>query len=270
MKVIKNINNNVAICVDSAGNELIAVGKGIGFRKPPYDVDIDQISRTYYNLDNRYIALLESIDSSVFDVAVEIRQIAEQHQLATNQNLVFTLADHIDFAIKRLKEGISFSLPIEVDVKNLLPREVAVGKEALALIEKRLGVSMPPEEAVSIAINIVNAEYEHDRKWHIDARLIEDILTIVSDDMDVEIDKETFTYARFVSHLRYLLERGDAEAQDDKASLLASMRATNPREYACALVVKKKIDDELDRSLPTDEVLYLTLHISRLCDRRKT
>ncbi len=31
MKVIKKINNNVALCVDNHKKELIAFGKGIGF-----------------------------------------------------------------------------------------------------------------------------------------------------------------------------------------------------------------------------------------------
>ncbi|WP_302926203.1 CAT RNA binding domain-containing protein [Holdemania filiformis] len=30
MKVIKKINNNVALCIDQGGKELIALGKGIG------------------------------------------------------------------------------------------------------------------------------------------------------------------------------------------------------------------------------------------------
>ena len=32
MRAIKKINNNVAICADSNNKELIAFGKGIGFR----------------------------------------------------------------------------------------------------------------------------------------------------------------------------------------------------------------------------------------------
>ena len=51
MKVIKNINNNVAICVDDNGHEVVAMGKGIGFSKPPYEVDLSKIDRTYYSLD---------------------------------------------------------------------------------------------------------------------------------------------------------------------------------------------------------------------------
>ena len=38
MKVIKKINNNVAVCIDNDGHELIAFGKGIGFPKIPYEL----------------------------------------------------------------------------------------------------------------------------------------------------------------------------------------------------------------------------------------
>lgn len=46
MKVIKNINNNVSICVDDNNREVIAFGKGIGFKKPPYELELSQIDRT--------------------------------------------------------------------------------------------------------------------------------------------------------------------------------------------------------------------------------
>lgn len=266
MKVIKNINNNVAVCVDSAGKELIAVGRGIGFQHPPYEIDVERIDRTYYNLDNRYATLLETIDASVFDVAVEIRRNAERNGIATNPNLVFILADHIQGAIRRIEEGILFQLPIEHDIKNLFPREMAVGRDALGLIKSHLHTEMPDEEAAYIAINILNAEQERNRKWHVDGQLIDEIFDIVSREMMIEIDRESFAYARFVSHLRYLLDRSDRQSSDEPSDLLTSIIKSNPREYACALVVKSKIDGELSRSLPLDEVLYLTLHISRLCD----
>ncbi|RRF91978.1 MAG: hypothetical protein DUD31_08135 [Coriobacteriaceae bacterium] len=43
MQVVRNINNNVALCLDSQGNELVAFGRGIGFRKPPYEVELSRI-----------------------------------------------------------------------------------------------------------------------------------------------------------------------------------------------------------------------------------
>ena len=50
MRVIRNINNNVALCLDGNGNEVVAFGKGIGFKKPPYDIELNQIQRTYWEL----------------------------------------------------------------------------------------------------------------------------------------------------------------------------------------------------------------------------
>ena len=47
MKVIKNINNNILLCLDSRNNEVVAFGKGIGFTKPPYDVPLSKIDRTF-------------------------------------------------------------------------------------------------------------------------------------------------------------------------------------------------------------------------------
>ena len=49
MKVIKKINNNVALCLDGNQRELIAFGKGIGFKPIPYELtDLSVIERTYY------------------------------------------------------------------------------------------------------------------------------------------------------------------------------------------------------------------------------
>lgn len=48
MKVVKCINNNVAICLDDDNNELVAFGKGIGFKKPPFEIDVAVIQKTYF------------------------------------------------------------------------------------------------------------------------------------------------------------------------------------------------------------------------------
>ena len=55
MQVINKLNNNFAICIDGEGKELIAVGKGIGFPKTPYEVeDLNLITRTFYDIDPKY------------------------------------------------------------------------------------------------------------------------------------------------------------------------------------------------------------------------
>ena len=93
MKVIKKINNNVAVCLDSNNRELIAFGKGIGFPKMPYELqDLSLIDRTFYDLDSGIISLFNEIPEPVMQVAVEIVDKAKVY-LHTNlsDSLIFLL-----------------------------------------------------------------------------------------------------------------------------------------------------------------------------------
>ena len=76
MKVIKNINNNISLCLDSRNNEVVAFGKGIGFTKPPYDVPLSKIDRTFYDVDEEQLAVLKRIPEDVLEAAAEIVDLA--------------------------------------------------------------------------------------------------------------------------------------------------------------------------------------------------
>ena len=69
MRVIKNINNNVSLCVDSSGRELIAFGKGIGFKRPPYELSLEQVDRTFYNIDSIYLSMIGAIPEKIISIA---------------------------------------------------------------------------------------------------------------------------------------------------------------------------------------------------------
>ena len=50
MRVVRSINNNIAVCIDSVGNELIAMGKGIGYGELPREVSLEDVTQTFYNV----------------------------------------------------------------------------------------------------------------------------------------------------------------------------------------------------------------------------
>lgn len=270
MKVIKNINNNTAICIDSKGAELVTFGKGIGFKKAPYEIDIKQIDRTYYNLDSRYLSLLETIDENALQIAMKVKDYIKKRNMITGENFVFSLADHIEYAVERLKNGVEFQLPIANDIQQMFPKELEAGKYALELINKQYKVQMKADEAIYIALNILNSEYEINAVWKTENKLVDDIVEIVSQMMKLTIDKSNFSYSRFVSHLYYLLHRVNDEPVTSNSILLKSIQASNPKAYECALEVKKEIDQRLSTDISEDEVFYLTLHITRLCERKET
>ncbi|MGN0974935.1 MAG: CAT RNA binding domain-containing protein [Gemmiger sp.] len=62
MKIVKKLNNNVALAQDRAGRELIVFGKGVGFPTMPYELeDLSRIQRTFYNVQPQYMALLNDL-----------------------------------------------------------------------------------------------------------------------------------------------------------------------------------------------------------------
>ena len=98
MIVIKNINNNVSLCLDSKKNEVIVFGKGVGFIKPPYTIPLHKIEKTFYNVSQEQIELINLIPDQILEVASQIVDYA--NVVLDNQfqsNVVFTLADHIHF-----------------------------------------------------------------------------------------------------------------------------------------------------------------------------
>ena len=272
MKVIKNINNNVSLCLDSNNNEVVAFGKGIGFTKPPYEVDLDKIQRTYYGIDPTYINMINDIPEDILDISDKIINYARMKlENPVSSNIVITLADHINFAIQRYKENMNIKLPIVHDIEYLFDTEMEIGEYALTLIRKTLKVFLPKEEAAYIALHIINAESMNKNKKRdkLDEEMIDDICEIIEKDFQFKIDKTGFNYSRFVSHMHYLLKRGKKNemVKSENQKLYESLVNAYPKTYKCTQHVREYLKDQLNWDLSDEECIYLMLHMNRLCAR---
>lgn len=164
MKVIRNINNNVAVCMDDNNHELIAFGKGIGYQKAPYEIEISKIDRTYYNLEPHYVALLYELPEDVMNVTTEIVEKGSAYLGAELNNAFwFSLCDHINFAIENVKKGLVLSNPLTNEIRHLYEKEMKLGKWAVRHIEKRLSIRLPQSEEGNIALHFINAEQTKSR-----------------------------------------------------------------------------------------------------------
>ena len=272
MKVIKNINNNVSLCLDSNNIEVVAFGKGIGFTKPPYEVDLNQVQRTYYDIDPMYINMISDIPEEILDISDNIINYARiKLENPVSSNIVITLADHINFAIQRYKENMNIKLPIVHDIQYLFETEMETGEYALKLIKKKLKVFLPKEEAAYIALHIIHAESMNKNKKQekLDEEVIDDICDIIEKDFQIKVDKIGFNYSRFVSHMHYLLKRGKKNemVKSENQKLYESLINTYPKTYECIQHVRKYLKDQMNWDLSDEECIYLMLHINRLCAR---
>lgn len=114
MKIIKKINTSAALALDASGHEVVVLGKGIGFPPTPYELtDLSKVERTFYDVDPRYLSMIAELSQPIVMACADIADQAEielGNQL--NPNLPFTLADHVQFAVERLKSGVDLTMPI--------------------------------------------------------------------------------------------------------------------------------------------------------------
>lgn len=271
MRITKKINNNVALGLDPKGKEVVIFGKGIGFHEIPYELkDLSLISKTFYDIDSSYLELLSEIPEDIFNISSKIVDYAKSKVgCELNPSLAFMLADHINFAVIRLKKSIDITNPLTNDIKYLYKAEMEIGYKALDIIEEDLQIRFPRSEAASIALHIINAEgMQNDMNNTIKVtKVLKEITKIVEECFDFKIDQDSIDYSRFVIHLKYFVQRmrePKGKVSDSTKLLLKSLKAQCPDTYKCF----KKIDCYFKNTLKWDyneeDQLYLMVHINRL------
>lgn len=272
MKVIRNINNNVAVCLDDGNHEVVAFGRGIGFQKAPYEVELSMIDQTYYNLDSHYIALLDELPEDVMDAAFEIVNKGNAYLgVSLNKAFWFSLCDHINFAVENARKGLILSNPMTNEIQHLYEKEMLLGKWAVKHIEKKLSVKLPQTEEGSIALHFINAEQQSLQSQEKDdmEHFVDDISDIVESEMNIIIDRNDFSYARFVTHLKYLLKRSNKldESISNNVRMYEEVCDSFPEIMGTIEKIKEYIAIQLNIEPSRDELLYLMIHVNRLCAR---
>ena len=273
MRIEKVINNNIVSAFDDTGREIVVMGRGLGFGvRPGQPVNEDKIEKEF-RIKSRDTA--DQLKELLADMPLERAQISadiisyakSSLNLKLNQSIYVTLTDHINFAIDRFEKGINLQNALLWDIKRFYPREFNLGLYALRLIKERLDVELPEDEAGYIALHFVNAEYGTNIK---DAfrfpNQLKDILQITSDELGIVLDERTLHYERFVTHLKFLLQRVYRREllPNEENELAELMRTKYPKEYACSEKIAEYIEKNADCKLSGEEVMYLAIHIRRV------
>ena len=269
----KVINNNIISAYEKSGAEVIVMGRGIGFKKKQGEVvPADQISKIFRiksrTLAEQFKELLANMPLERVRISDEIISHAKDHlKLKLNQSIYVTLTDHINFAIERVSQGIEPQNALLWEIKRFYPQEFQLGIYALELIQDRLDILLPEDEAGFIALHFVNAEYGTDIR---DAVKFPDqmqaIVDIVERDLGILLDESSLHYERFMTHIKFLIQRIYRKellsSEDRELSLL--MQRKYPREYQCSLKVAEYIMQATGSRLSDEEIMYLSVNIRRV------
>ena len=273
MQVIRKLNNNAVICKDSRGQEMIALGKGIGYGELPREISLSEIERSFYHMEAKDERIMQDLPAEVVIFSAKLLDIiANELPYQLSSNAVLLLADHLAFAIERNKRKIRLKMPISYDVKQMHPLEYTIGQHVLRRVQKEFQIEPPDEEIAAIAMNLINAKaVSDDLKEQMEIELYKDMLDkiteIVENVCHLIIDRDSFDYARFATHLHYLFQRvrSGRAIDTDNLKLYKLVKEEYPKVSECVDQISECLLNQWQVQLSEEEELYLILHVNRIC-----
>ncbi len=274
MVIQKVINNNVISAYDVNQQEIVIMGKGIGFKAHTGElIDESKIEKVFRieneNLSRQFQELLENIPLEHMQLTSDIISYAIKNlNVQLNQNIYITLTDHINFAIQRQSQGIQLKNALLWETKRFYHQEYLMGKYAVDLLNEKLGTEFTEDEAGFIALHFVNAEYNTTINDTFEmTNMIQKILELVRLEMGIEFDEESLHYERFITHLKFLVQRlyRHELLKDEEIEFARMMENKYPKEYECSNHIAEYIEKEYGSKIASEEIMFLAIHIKRVC-----
>jgi beta-glucoside operon transcriptional antiterminator len=272
MQIAKVLNNNVVVVLDEQRREQVVMGRGLAFQKRVGDsLDESKIEKIFAlqsdELVGRLGELLSQIPLEVMTTCDRIIDLARGRLGKLQESLYITLTDHCHFAIERQKNGMTIRNVLLWEIKRLYPKEFELGQEARAIIARRLGVELAEDEAGFIALHLVTAQLnsEMPEVMHV-TRVMQEILQLVKYQLQLNYDEESLSYQRFVTHLKFFAQRmlTRTVVADDDVTLHSAVKDNYAKAWKCAETVAMHLQKSYQRSLTTEEIMFLAIHIERV------
>ena len=219
-------------------------------------------------MTHRFQEMAANIPIERLKVCNEIIQYAKDRlQKNINDNIYISLTDHINFAIERVKMGVPFQNPFLWEIKKFYYQEYLIGKAAIGMIEKKLKVTLPQDEAAFICAPYCECGTGSGYDVHgFHDEIVNHILDIVDECFGDRIDKESVFYERFVTHLKFFAQR--IFAGKKLRVMILEFQEIIRNKYQdcidCVEKIKAYIKETCNHDVTDEEMMYLTVHVKRV------
>jgi len=276
MKVKKILNNNVLIALNSNNQECVIIGKGIAFgKKPGNEIDVTYAVKVFKSsksgLTKKLSSMVEDIPFEHIKVCNEIVYMAGTILGQVDDKIFLTIVDHISFAIERQQKGMVFNSPF-LNIESLYPVEYDIGMRAIDIIQQRLDVRLPDNEATFIAFHFLNANGISMQNAKDGVQLINGVLEIVKQHFEIELNEDSNSYKRFITHLKFFSGRilainKNVENYNGQDHTLSNLLSNLTEEADCVNKIAVYIENSYSHILSPDERSYLTIHIHSIIQK---
>jgi transcriptional antiterminator len=269
-RVKKALNHNTLIAIGMDDNqEYLLIGKGIGFGKKVSErLEIPDDCTVYSLMEHtergKALDLVKGIDPIFLEIAQEILKEGERVFGKIDRSILFPMADHIAFAVKRIKNNEQISNPLTGDIQALFHMEYKTAECVKPILKERLQVDIDEHEIGYIALHIHSAIEDENVALSMQiARTVRECIQLVENEIGMNIDVMSLSYNRLMNHVRYMVARA---VRDEKLKLNMNdyMSVKFPESFSIATTVCEHLSRFLKKPLDEVEIGYLAMHIERV------
>ena len=270
-RVSKVLNNNGVIAIDMDENkEYVILGKGVGFGKKVSQRFDKPEGCTTYRLEQETERgsakeLVKGIEPEYLEIADAI--LTESQKVfgdSIDRGILFPLADHISFAVARIRRNEQISNPLTEDIKVLFYSEFKVAETLKTILRERLQIEIDDHEVGYVALHIHSAI--GDEKVSVamqTARAVRECIDMLEKATGKPIDVLSLSYNRLMNHMKYMVARAST-GEKLNLDMNEYMLDQYPQAYKVATDICKNLEECIGHNLDETETGYLAMHIQRV------
>lgn len=269
-EVVKTFNSNVILATQD-GQEMILVGKGIGFGKKKGDLIKNHpaiIEKVFHEMNSStsldYLSMIPKYKKEVVGVSEEIIAKAESLLGPLSPTIHAALIDHITFAIDRIQMGLPIENPFIGEITLLYQEEYEVADLAAKLLDERVGVDIGDDGKGFIALHLYSARNNKTIPEVMkDTRLYKACIDLIIEETGGEDSKKNDMYQGFILNLKATLglcHRGKTINNPLKREVKNKM----DKSYLVSKKIQLLIKEQKDITLSEDMITYIAMDIEKI------
>lgn len=269
-RIAKVLNHNSIIGVGAEDNkEYLVMGKGIAFGKKVSERIKARAEDTVYSLHEltergEAKDIIKAVSPMCLELANEVLNRAEKEFGKIDRSILFPMADHIEFAVRRIKNHEQISNPLTEDIRILFYKEYKVAQCMEQLLMEKIQVQIDEHEIGYIALHVHSAiEDEKVSQAMQIAQAVRECISLVEKQTGKKIDVMSLSYNRLMNHVRYMVARL-INGERLKVSMNDYMEVKFPEAFRISKTICMEIGQSLKHVLDDVEIGYLAMHIERV------
>ena len=179
-------------------------------------------------------SLVQEMDPEFLEIADEVIREAEKVFGKVDRRIMIPLADHISFAVSRIRNQEQISNPLTDDIRVLFHNEFHSAIE---------------DEKVSVAMQT--------------ARAVRECIEMIEKETGKKIDVISLSYNRLMNHIKYMVARA-MTGEDLRINMNEYIESKFPEAYMTAKKVCDMLGKSIGKELDEMEIGYLAMHIERI------